>query len=211
MSNWLRRSVILLPLIMGGCKNAASPPFDKTASSALQVHMDAGALTFQHPQTGHVFHLHLRDELHQDTGGLTPVPSNIKGGMRDATSSYYEPEDENGATFAPAESLYRHDLADIAASNTSIQFQADRGLLLITEDKSDGLPCKRYILYTSLSTGGYRVTYLSPASGHRSVKGGLPASPPDVELLPEGKARIKGKVLNVEDIDQSTSPFSLGG
>ena len=210
MCNWLKRSIILLPLITGGCKNA-SPPADKAASSVHKVHFDEGALTFKHPQTGHVFHLHLRDELHQDTGGVTSVPSNIKEGMRDATSSYYEPEDENGSTLAPAESSYHHDLADIVVRNTTIQFQADSGRLLITEDKGDGLPCRRYILYTSLPGGGYRVTYLAPACGHGSSNAGFPVQPPDVELLPDGKARIKGKVLNVEDIDQSTSPFSLGG
>lgn len=209
MSTWLKQSIILLPLIISGCKNA-SPPASKTASSTIKVHFDEGALTFKHQQTGHVFHLHLRDELHENTGGVTLVPSNIKDATRDATSSYYEPMDQHGSGYAPAESLYSHDLADIVARNTSIQFQADNGRLLITEDKSDGLPCKRYILYTTLPSGGYRVTYLAP-SGNSAVHGGLPPPPPEIELLPEGKARVNGKILKVDDIDQSTSPFSIGG
>lgn len=202
--------VVSASLLATGC-HTTPPPTTIEGPPATIIPFDAATLTFKHPQTGHLFHLHLRDELYQDTGGITPMPSNVKVGHRDATSSYYEPEDENGGAFAPAESLYQRDLRDIVASNTSIQYQPDSGYLLITEDKSDGLPCKRYILYTTRPAGGYEVKYLSPEWHNESGHLGLPTSPPDIVLLPGGRAKINGKIILVRDIVQSSMPFSLGG
>ncbi len=195
-------------LLTAGCHT--TPPLTVESPSST-ITFDAATLTFVHPETGDLFHLHIRDELYQDTGGITAVPSNVKVGQRDATSSYYESEDENGGTLSAAESLYCRDQRDIVVSNTSIQYQPDSGHLLITEDKSDGLPCKRYILYTTRQAGGYEVKYLSPEWHNESGHLGLPTSPPNIELLPGGRAKINGKIILVRDIVQSSMPFSLGG
>ncbi len=201
--------IAAISLFAAGCQSPV--PTNVTDTRAVVLQFDSNSLSFKHPKTGHIFKLHLGDELHHDTGGITPVPSNIRHGNRDATSSYYEPLSESGSGYAAAESLYTHDQADIVARNSDIQYQPDSGRLLITEDKSDGLPCKRYILYTLLPEGGYRVSYLSPPWHVNFAAPGLPSSPPDIHLLPGDRAKIEGEILKIEEIEQSAQPFSLGG
>ncbi len=207
----LRSNVLIatIPLFAAGCLNPVTTNVIDTPAVVLQF--DSNKLSFKHPQTGHIFQLHLGAELYQDTGGITAVPSNVRNGNRDATSSYYEPVSESGSGYAAAESLYTNDQADIVARNSHVQYLPDSGRLLITEDKSDGLPCKRFILYTMLPGGGYRVSYLSPPWHVNFSSPGLPSSPPDIHLLSGDRAKIEGKILKIEEIEQSIHPFSLGG
>ena len=81
---------------------------------------------------------------------------------------------------------------------------------MITENKSDGRPCLRFILYSGLPNGGYHVTYLNP--GYVKIPGGNPIDtvPASIRLLPGDRAEIKGKVVRIGDIPQSVHPFSVG-
>lgn len=194
--------------LCAGCQAAIAPPA-QASTSPPGLHIKAETLSFIHPGTGHSFILHLGEELIRDTGGATNVLPQVKGSIRDATSSYYEPTDQNGCHYASAESLYSHDQASLIASNTNVQYEADTQRLLITEDKSDGRPCRRYILYTRRNAG-YQVTYLSPVQ-KVAPKGVLPGPPPDIKLLPNDRAMIGGKIFKIDDISQSTHPFSVGG
>lgn len=200
----LAASLCLLP----GC---AASKKSKPEKPAETLYFDTASSAFKHPKTGHVFMLHLGEELNHDTGGISEVPPNIKAGSRDATASYYEPTDQGGSGYACAESLYTEDIHDIVSRNTSIQYQADSGRLLITEDKSDGLPCRRYILFTEREHGGYEVSYLSPPYTPVMAAPGLPSSPPDIKLLPNDRAEIAGQIYQIKDITQSSKPFSVGG
>ena len=190
-----------------GCQTSA-PPTKSTVATKVQV--DGKTLAFKHPGTGDTFALHLGDELFHDTGGMTEVPRHIKDAVRDATSSYYDPTNKDGAGYVAAESLYTHNQADLVARNTTIQYQPDSGRLLITENKSDGRPCLRFILYTSRRSGGYKATYLAP--GYTRIPGGNPIDsvPSEIHLLPGNRAEINGKVVRIDDIPQSPHPFSVG-
>ena len=192
-----------------GCQNKFAPP-TQTSGSVSHLQMKSGKLTFQCPGNNFLFTLHLGEELIHDTGGVTEVSPRMRWAMRDPTSSYYEATDPTGATgYACAESLYSRDLAGFV-ENTDIQYQADTGRILITEDKSDGRPCRRYILYTPGRLGGYKVSYLLPVQ--KVIReGSLPVHPPDIHLLPNDRAEILGKTIKVDDITQNPHPFSVGG
>jgi hypothetical protein len=209
MTTSLHMLCIFTALVCAGCQTPTAPSAP-TAAAPVSLHMKAGTLTFKSPGREYLFTLHLGEELNHDTDGVTGVPSGIHWAMRDATSSYYEPTDPSGGGYAAAESLYPRGWADVAARNTDIQYAPDTQRILITEEKSDGRPCRRYILYTPYREGGYKVTYLSPA--HKVAHmGNLPGRPPDIRLLPNDRARIEGKVVKIDAIDQSTHPFSVGG
>lgn len=201
---WLAAVVIALTM---GCSSRQ----EKGRETVQILRFDPATLSFTIPTTGDVFELHLGDELFHDTGGMTEVPRGMRGAVRDATSSFYEPKDKNGGGYASAESLYRRDWGDVVARNSSVQFLPDSGRLLITEDKSDGLPCRRYTLYTVQPHGGYRVTYLAPPWKPVFASPALFSGPPDIQLLSGNRARIEGKVMRIDDIDQSPHPFSVGG
>ncbi|MES2983037.1 MAG: hypothetical protein V4727_12045 [Verrucomicrobiota bacterium] len=194
-----------------GCQNLSKPSTSHAA--AIRLRIDSKTMSFRHPGTGDVFFLHLGEELYHDTGGISEVPKNISIGMRDATSSRYEPRDVNGGGFAAAESLWSHDNAERIVANTEIQYQADTGRLLITEDKSDASPCRRYILYSQHPGGGYTVAYLAPkptkVPQHAVVE--FSSFPSDINLLPGDRAEIDGKIMSIDDIPHSSHPFSIGG
>lgn len=201
---WLATFVIAFAM---GCSYRQ----EKAREMVQVLQIDPATLSFIVPTTGDVFHLHLGDELYHDTGGMTEVPPGMQGGVRDATSSFYEPKDKNGGGYAAAESLYRRDWGDVVARNSTVQFLPDSGRLLITEDKSDGAPCRRYILYTVQPRGGYCVTYLAPPWKPAFATPGLSAGPPNIELLSGDRAKIEGKLFKISDIPQSKHPFSMGG
>jgi len=216
----LRVLVIFIAAFSAGCQTSTAPKASQPSTApqsikptSIKVHINPKTLSFKHPGTGHVFFLHLSERLEHDTGGITEVPKNINIGVRDATSSYYEPTDSNGCGYACAESLYSHyDHPDRVARNTEIQYQPDTRRLLITEDNSDGQPCRRYILYTPDHLG-YKVTYLTPIllPPHYKVPTFITLEiPPDIHLLPGDRAEIDGKIVKVDDIAQSPHPFSVG-
>jgi hypothetical protein len=180
---------------------------------AIRLRIDSKTMSFNHPGNGDMFFLRIGDELYHDTGGITEVPKNIGIGIRDATSSYYEPRDKNGGYYANAESIWSRDNAERVVDNTEIQYQADAGRLLITEDKSDASPCRRYILYSQRAGGGYTVAYLAPKPTKVSQSEYVEFSslPSDIHLLPGDRAEIDGKIMSIDDIPQSPHPFSIGG
>lgn len=206
--------------VVTSCQTATSHKATASAAAPLEaekpappgLHIDSKTLTFKHPGTGDTFSLHLGDELHQETGGISNVPSNMKGCIRHATSSYYEPTDKSGGGYACAESSYSREWdAGRIMRATNIQYQPDTGRLLITEDEGDASPCSRYILFTSEPHGGYSVTYLNP--GETDVSKGVPMEfpmlPSAIHLLPGDRAEINGKIVRVKDILHSSHPFSL--
>ncbi len=216
----LRSLLALGAAIITSCQTAAShkAPASSTAPQEAEkpvppgLHIDSKTLTFTHPGTGDTFSLHLGEELHQETGGISKVPSYIKDGVRDATSSYYKPTDKSGASYAGAESLYsREEDGDRIMRNTDIQYQPDSRRLLITEDKSDAGPARRYILFTSEPHGGYSVSYLNPGQSvvSKDPRVEFPTLPSAIHLLPGDRAEINGKILRVKDIPHSSHPFSL--
>ena len=207
MAFYARVLVTFAMIACAGCQTKMAPSA-QTPRSALSLHIKSGTLDFKCPGNEFLFTLHLGEELCQDTGGVSEVPPHMDWAERDPTSSYYEAT-KYGAGYAVAESLYSHNSAYAVVPNTDIQYQSDTGRILITEDKSDGRPCRRYILYTPYHSG-YKVSYLLPV---RKViwAGNLPSHPPDIHLLPNDRAEILGKTIKVDSIDQSPHPFSVGG
>jgi len=164
--------------------------------------------TFVSPSDGMNFRLSLGKRLYQDTGGITQVPSGISG-IRQATASFYSVEDENGSGYGDAESSISEGL-DHFIQYIKVQHEPTSGIILVTEDTSDALPGKRYILFTP-TRPGYSVHYLAPDYDISFEEGGPPSSPPEVVLLPDDRAWIDGKIIPISRIPKSTHPFSLGG
>jgi hypothetical protein len=154
------------------------------------------------------FRLSLGKRLYQDTGGLTQVPRGISG-IRQATASYYSIEDASGSGYGDAESSISEGL-DHFIQYIKIQHEPTSGRIFVTEDASDALPCKRYILFTP-TRPGYSVHYLAPKYNVSIEEGGLPTSPPEVILLPDNRTWIDGKLVPISRIPKSAHPFSLGG
>jgi hypothetical protein len=164
--------------------------------------------TFVSPSDGVIFRLSLGKKLNEDTGGITPIPNGIIG-ERQATASFYSIEDEGGAGYGSAESSIAEGFEHLF-NHLVIQHEPRSGRILVTEDTSDALPCKRYILYTPTHPG-YKVDYLAPNYEINSGEEGFPASPPEVILLPEDRAWVGGKIIPISRLPKSKSPFSLGG
>jgi len=164
--------------------------------------------TFVSPSDGMTFRLSLGKSLYQDTGGITRVPRGISG-IRQATASFYSIEDASGSGYGEAESSISEGL-DHFIPYIKVQHEPTSGRILVTEDASDALPCKRYILFTP-TRPGYSVHYLAP-NYHVSIEeGGLPTSPPEVILLPDNRTWIDGKIVPISRVPKSVYPFSLGG
>ena len=164
--------------------------------------------TFESPSDGMNFRLSLGERLYQNTGGITQVPSGISG-IRQATDSFYSIEDENGSGYGDAESSISEDL-DHFIQYIKVQHEPTSGRILVTEDTSDALPSKRYILFTP-TRPGYSVEYLAPNYDVIIDEGGLPTSPPELVLLPANRVWIEGKIIPISRIPKSAHPFSLGG
>ena len=164
--------------------------------------------TFVSPSDGMNFRLSLGKRFYQDTGGITEVPIGISG-IRQATASFYSIEDENGSGHGGAESSISDDVEHFI-QYIKVQHESMSGRILVTEDTSDALPGKRYILFTP-TRPGYSVHYLAPDYDISFGEGGLPSSPPEVILLPDDRAWIGGKIIPISRIPKSSHPFSLGG
>jgi len=164
--------------------------------------------TFVNPSDGTIFRLSLGKKLNEDTGGITPIPNGITG-ERQATASFYSIEDVGGAGYGSAESAIAEGFEHLI-NHLVIQHEPSSGRLLVTEDTSDALPCKRYILFTP-TRPGYRVDYLAPSYEINLEHQGFPTSPPEVILLSEDRAWVKGEIIPISRIPKSKQPFSLGG
>lgn len=163
---------------------------------------------FTSPGDGTIFHLTLGKKLYQDTGGITQVPEGIPG-VRQATASYYSIKDEHGAGYGEAESSIAEGF-EHAIEHIKVQHERDSGRILVTEDTSDALPGKRYILFTP-TRPGYSVHYLAPEYESHFEEQGFPSSPPQIILLPNDRAWVGGEILSISRIPKSQHPFSLGG
>jgi|AntRauTorckE6833_2_1112554.scaffolds.fasta_scaffold40178_2 hypothetical protein len=163
---------------------------------------------FISPSDGTIFHLTLGSQLYQDTGGITKVPEGIQG-FRQATASYYSIENKHGAGYGEAESSVAEGLEHMI-DHIKVQHEHDSGRILVTEDTSDALPAKRYILFTPTHPG-YSVHYLAPEYESHFEEQGFPSSPPEIILLPADRAWVGGKILPISRISKSRHPFSLGG
>lgn len=162
---------------------------------------------FLSPSDATIFQLSLGQELSQDTGGITKVPEGILG-IRQATASYYSIKNANGTGYGEAESSITEDLEN-CIRYIEIQHEPNSGKILITEDTSDALPCKRYILLTP-TRPGYRVDYLAPNYESNFKQQGYPSPPPAVILLPKDRAWIEGQIIPISRIPKSRHPFSIG-
>jgi hypothetical protein len=200
MKTWL----LILPAFAFSACATSSPP---EALQPKAEYLKMANRSFASPSDGMVFRLKLGKELNQDTGGITPVPDGIPG-VRQATASYYSIEDAGGAGYGNAESSisegFEHSLDHI-----KIQHEPSSGRVLVTEDTSDGLPCKRYILFTP-TRPGYSVEYLAPRYESNFEEQGFPSSPPTIILLPENRAWNGGEIIPISRIPKSKHPFSLG-
>lgn len=162
--------------------------------------------TFISPTNGAVFRLTL-GELHQLHGNpeeVVPFPREVSG-VRYATSSYYliMPIDHEG--YSMAESSITKG-SEYAIDHIKIQYESDSGRILITEDISDGLSCKRYILFTP-NRSGYIIDYLAPSYKYIPELDNLP----HMILMSNDRAWVDGTVLPLSKIRKSQHPFSLGG
>lgn len=164
--------------------------------------------TFVNPSDGSIFRLALGKKLNPDTGGITPIPKGIVG-ERQATASFYSVEDLGGGRYASAESSIAEG-SERLIDFIDIQHEPSSGRILLTEDTSDALPCKRYILFTP-TRPGYSIDYLAPDYEINSEEEVFPSSPPEVILLPEDRVWVGGKIIPISRITKSKHPFSLGG
>lgn len=208
----MRSSIhILLAIFVLAAPGAPAIAKTPAKQASVILKLDSKTLSFKHPGTGNTFTLHLGDELYHDTGGITEVPSGIKG-FRDATSSYWEPTDKWGGGYACAESLLTRDRS-YWIQYIQIQYAPDTGDILITEDASDASPCVRHILFKKESGGGYTVAYLcpEPIKVPKNQEAEFPELPSKIKLLKGGCAEVNGKKLKLSDIPQSPHPFSIGG
>jgi hypothetical protein len=163
---------------------------------------------FTSPSDGTIFQLTLGEELDSLARGVTPTPDGIIGN-RSATASYYSIKNKHGVVYGKAESSitegFEHSLKFI-----QIQHERSSGRILVTEDISDALPNKRYILFTPTHPG-CRVDYLAPHYESNFEKQGFPDSPPQMILLPEDKVWVGGEILPFSEMPKYKHPFSLGG
>jgi hypothetical protein len=162
---------------------------------------------FTNPSNGTVFRLTLGKSLF-DEAEFTPIPEGIVG-ERQPTNSHYSVVDKNGMRKNIAESSISADLAYMT-ERVKIQHEIQSDRILLTEDTSDALPTKRYILFTP-NGSGYRVQYLAPNYESNFENQGFPDSPPNIILLPNNQIWVDGKILPLSRIFKSNNPFSLGG
>ena len=201
----MHRSLLLLSaLALSACatSNPSNPP------SPAADYLEMKDRTFVSPSDGMVFRLSLGERLYQNTGGITEVPSGISG-IRQATASIYSIEDRHGAGYGDAESSVSEGLEHFI-QYIKVQHEPTSGRILVTEDTSDALPGKRYILFTP-TRPGYAVHYLAPDYDSNFEEQGFPSSPPEVVLLRDNRAWIGGEVIPISRIPKSNHPFSLGG
>lgn len=164
--------------------------------------------TFVSPSDGTIFRLTLGERFYQNSGGITEIPKGISVN-RQATASYYSILDKDGSGYGDAESSISNDLEHYV-KHIKVQHEPSSGRILVTEDTSDALPSKRYILFTPTHPG-YSIHYLAPDYDGNLDDHGFPSSPPEVILLPDNRAWIDGKVMPISRITKSKHPFSLGG
>jgi hypothetical protein len=201
MKTWL---LIFPAFAFSACATSSQPKAPPPKAEYLKV----ANRTFVNPSDGVTFRLSLGKNLNQDTGGITPIPEGITG-ERQATASFYSIEDGVGAGYGSAESSIAEGVQHLI-DRLKVQHEPTSGRILVTEDTSDALPCKRYILFTPTHPG-YNVDYLAPHYEINLEEQGFPMSPPEVILLPDDRAWVEGKIIPISRIPKSKHPFSLGG
>lgn len=199
MKSWL---LIIPALALSAC--ATSSPTEVPVPRAEYLKMTKQ--TFISPTDGAIFRLSLGKMLglHGNTGGITPIPDGISG-LRYATASYYSINCIDGAGCGKAESSITEG-SEHAIAHIKIQHESSSGRILVTEDISDGLACKRYILFTP-NRSGYRIDYLAPKSEYIPELDKLP----QMILMPKDRAWVDGVVIPISRIRKSKHPFSMGG
>ena len=161
---------------------------------------------FISPTDGAIFRLSLGELLGLDgnTGVTTPIPNGISG-LRYATTSYYSINCIDGGGYCKAESSITEG-SEHAIAQIKIQHECGSGRILVTEDISDGLACKRYILFTP-NRPGYSIEYLAPKFKYIPELDNLP----QIILMPGDRAWVDGAIIPISRIPKSKHPFSLGG
>lgn len=199
----LAAAAVALLTALPACRTTPPPA---TTSPTIDVPFDPVALRFTHPGTGDLFQLHLGEFLHPDSPGITKVPAAAPKGTRDATSSYYQPV--HRVTSALAESVFTSSDRQTPRRRPTIQYQPDGQHLLITENVSDGLPVRRFILYTVTPSRHYSIRYLAP---NNPVAPGINrAIIPDLRLLPGNRIDYFGQPIPIDKFPSSPLPFSVG-
>jgi hypothetical protein len=206
MSRLLPSSLAAVALLTALPACRTTPPPATSSSPTINVPFDPVALRFTHPGTGDLFQLHLGEFLHPDSPGITKVPAAAPKGTRDATSSYYQPV--HRVTSALAESVFTSSDRQTPRRRPTIQYQPDGQHLLITENVSDGLPVRRFILYTVTPSRHYSIRYLAP---NNPVAPGINrAIIPDLRLLPGNRIDYFGQPIPIDKFPSSPLPFSVG-
>jgi hypothetical protein len=202
----LAAAAVALLTALPACRTTPPPATATASSPTIDVPFDPVALRFTHPGTGDLFQLHLGEFLHPDSPGITKVPAAAPKGTRDATSSYYQPV--HRVTSALAESVFTSSDRQTPRRRPTIQYQPDGQHLLITENVSDGLPVRRFILYTVTPSRHYSIRYLAPDC---PVTPGLNrATIPDLRLLPGNLINCFGQPIPIDKFPSSPLPFSVG-
>lgn len=140
-----------------------------------------------------------------DDGNFGPEDGFV--GIRAATSSRYIITHKNGEIQEIAESMITTVNLDVIDHILDVQLTSD-GVILITEDVSDGLPVARYILLLPKKVG-YDVRYLYPGYSFEETE--LFETPNKISIQNNKKAIINGKCISIESIPYRIEPFSLGG
>ena len=199
------------PLILTaiGCIiSSCASPHDYKSTKSKAEYLTMVDRKFTSPSDGTIFHLTLGKLLYSNDRGFTPIPDGIVG-ERSATASYYLIKDKHGVVCGKAESSIAEGF-ERTIKFIEIQHERSTGRILVTEDISDALPVKRYILFTPIHPG-YSVDYLAPHYESNFEKQGFPDPPPSIILLPDDKVWVGGEILPFSEIPKFKNAFSLGG
>jgi len=157
---------------------------------------------FIHPADGQTISLTIGENLSGNPQAIVP-PSGIFH-FQQATSSFYTFQ---GEKIAESSVTWKE-------QSIEIQHEPTSGKILITEDSSDALPVKRYILLSPLPGLPRRlnVHYLSPHVRFWNTTDPDLHIPPELILLPNHKVWVEGgSIIKLSDIYKSTTPISTGG
>ena len=186
---------LLTSILLLGC---ASPT---PSQEAKLLKLDPQSRTFIAPATGQKITLSLGKNIRNSYSDFQ-LANRIIGFQQD-TESFYKIGDQK---IAESSVIHLHDLDFV-----TLQHDSSTGRTLIIEDTSDALSVKRYILLTPANQS-FTSSYLSPDEKHWHEDFGESFAPPDLILLPENKVKIQGgPIINLNDIVQSPTPFSVGG
>lgn len=154
---------------------------------------------FINPTDGQSISLTIGENLGENPQTIVS-PSGISQ-FQQATSSFYTFQ---GEKIAESSVTWK-------GQNIEIQYEPTSGKILITEDSSDALPLKRYILLSPLA-GKLTAHYLGLHDRFWIAIDPDIHVPPELILLPNHKVWVEGgHILELKNIYKSTTPFSIGG